>query len=63
MILHARHARNDKATIANNWKTPDATVSGRHNTPPLREDLAPRSRMATEGKLKIKRRGKTRLLL
>ena len=25
------------ATTANNWKTPGATVSGRHNTPPLRE--------------------------
>ena len=40
---------NDMATIANNWKTPGATVSGRHNTPPLREDLIPRSRMAPEG--------------
>ena len=39
---------NDKATIVNNWKTPGATVSGRHNTPPLQEDLIPRSRMAQE---------------
>ena len=39
---------NDKATTANNWKTPGATVSGRYNTPPLQEDLFPRSRMAPE---------------
>ena len=39
---------NDKATITNNWKTSGATVSGRHNTPPLQEDLVPRSRMAPE---------------
>ena len=39
----------DKATTANNWKTPGTSVSGRHNTPPLREDLVPRSRMAPEG--------------
>ena len=36
---------------------------GRHNTPPLREDLVPRSRMAPEGKQKGKRIGKTKLLL
>ena len=55
----------DKATIANNWKTPGAAVSGRHNTPPLREDLVPRSRMAPEGKRRRKRKrgGKTKLLL
>ena len=41
---------NDKATTENNWKTPGAIVSGRYNTPPLREDLVPRSRMAPEGK-------------
>ena len=39
----------DKATTTNNWKTPGATVSGRHNTPPLREDLVPRSKIAPEG--------------
>ena len=38
----------DKATTTNNWKTPGATVSGRYNTPPLQEDLVPRSRMAPE---------------
>ena len=54
---------NDLATAANNSKTPGTTVSGRHNTPPLREDLVPRSRMAPEGKRKRKRRGKTKLLL
>ena len=37
----------DKATTANNWKTPGATVSGHYNTP-LQEDLVPRSRMAPE---------------
>ena len=40
----------DKAITTNNWKTRGATVSGRYNTPPLREDLVPRSRMAPEGK-------------
>ena len=47
------------ATIVNNWKTPGTSVTGRHNTPALREDLVPRSRMAPEGKRKRKRRGKT----
>ena len=37
---------NDMAKATNNWKRPGATVSGHHNTPPLREDLVPRSRMA-----------------
>ena len=36
---------------------------GRYNSPPLREDLVPRSRMAPEGKTEKKRRGKTKLLL
>ena len=44
----------DKATTANNWRTPGTSVSGRHNTPPLREDLVLRSRMAPEGKRKRK---------
>ena len=44
----------DKATTVNNWRTPDTTVSGLYNTPPLREDLVPRSRMAPEGKRKRK---------
>ena len=63
MIWNAYTQTNDKATTVNNWKTPGATVSGRYNTPPLREDLVPRSRMAPEGKGKRKRRGKTKLLL
>ena len=54
---------NDKATTANNWKTPGTSVSGHYNTPPLREDLVPRSRMAPERKWKRKRRGKTKPLL
>ena len=41
----------------------EVLVLGHHNTPPLREDLVPRSRMAPEGKRKRKRRGKTKLLL
>ena len=49
---------NDMAMTKNNWKTPGTSVSGRHNTPPLREDLVPRSRMAPEGKRKRKIRGK-----
>ena len=39
---------NDKATTANNWKKPSAMISGRYNTPPLLEDLVPRSGMAPE---------------
>ena len=30
------------------WKSSEASVSGRYNTPPLQEDLVPRSRMAPE---------------
>ena len=41
---------NDMATTVNNWTTAGTSVSGRHNTPPLREDLVLRSRMAPEGK-------------
>ena len=47
--MHDTQAK-DKATTANNWKTPGTSVSGHYNTPPLREDLVPRSRMAPEGK-------------
>ena len=47
--MHDTQAK-DKATTANNWKTRGAMVSGRYNTPPLREDLVPISRMASEGK-------------
>ena len=31
------------------WKASKASVLGSYNTPPLQEDLAPRSRMAPEG--------------
>ena len=62
-MMRCNTQANDKATIANNWRTPGTSVSGRYNTPPLREDLVPRSRMAPEGKRKRKRRGKTKLLL
>ena len=54
---------NDKATSMNNWKTPGALVSRRYNTPPLQEDLVPRSRMAPEGNGRGRERGKTKLLL
>ena len=53
----------DMATGVNNSKKPGTTVSGRYNTPPLREDLVSRSRMAPKGQRKIKRRGKAKLLL
>ena len=43
---------NDMAMTANNWKTPGASVSGRYNTPPVQEDLVPRSRMAPEGNVR-----------
>ena len=33
----------------NSWKSSGASVSGHYNTPPLQEDLVPRSRMAPEG--------------
>ena len=40
------------------WKASEAPVLGRHNTPPLREDLVPTSRMALgkmeEGGEKVK---------
>ena len=49
----------DKATTANNWRTPGTSVSRRYNTPPLREDLVLRSRMAPEGK----RRGREEVKL
>ena len=45
----------------NSWKSSEASVLGRYNTPPLREDLVPRSRMAPEGNGRGK--GKTKLLL
>ena len=32
MIWDAWHASNDKATIANNWKTPGTSVSGRYKS-------------------------------
>ena len=46
----------------NKWKASGASVSGRHNTPPLQDNLVTRSRMAPERKQKRKRRGKTKLL-
>ena len=37
------------------WKASEASVSGRHNTPPLTRDLVPRSRDGTGEKRKRKR--------
>ena len=48
-MIRCNTQANDTTTTTNNWKTPGATVSGHHNTPPLQEDLVPRSRMAPEG--------------
>ena len=62
-MLRCNTQANAMATPSNNSKTPGTTVSGRYNTPPLREDLVPRSRMTPEGKQNRKRRGKTKLLL
>ena len=51
-----------RTTITENkWKASEASVSGHQNTPPLREDLIPRSRMAPGRNLRV--RGKTKLLL
>ena len=41
------------------WKSSEASVSGRYNTPPLQEDLVPRSRMAP----KKSRRGREEVKL
>ena len=49
-MIRCNTQENDKATTSNNWRTPGTSVSGRHNTPPLQEDLVLRSRMAPEGK-------------
>src|SRR3954465_6931299 len=45
---------NDMATPAKDGRTTGTSVSGRYNTPPLREDLVPRSRTAPERKRKKK---------
>ena len=45
-MIRCNTQANDRATTTNNWRAPGTSVSGRHNTPPLREDLVPRSRMA-----------------
>ena len=45
----------------NSWKASGASVSGCYNTPPLQEDLVPRSRIASERS--GRGRGETKLLL
>ena len=44
--MHKQNKSHDKTR--NSWKYSGASVSGRYNTPPLQEDLVPRSRMAPE---------------
>ena len=41
-------AQKKHTVITKIWKSSEASVSGRYNTPPLQEDLVPRSRMAPE---------------
>ena len=41
-------AQKKHTVITKIWKSSEASVSGRYNTPPLREDLVPRSRMTLE---------------
>ena len=46
-IMNATNKRNTWQQ-RKTWKPSGASVSGRYNTPPLQEDLVPRSRMAPE---------------
>ena len=41
-------AQKKHTVITKIWKSSEASVLGRYNTPPLQEDLVPRSRMAPE---------------
>ena len=50
--MHKQNKSHDKTQ--NSRKSSGAPGSGRYNTPPLQEDLVPRSRMAPEGKTKEK---------
>ena len=59
MMIMKQEANMTRHSTANNWKTPGTSVSGRYNTPPLREDLIPRSRMSPERK----RRGREEVKL
>ena len=43
-------AQKKLTVITKIWKSSEASVLGRYNTPPLQEDLVPRSRMAPERK-------------
>ena len=47
----------------NSWKSSEASVLGRYNTPPLREDLVPDLEWHRRDNEREKRRGKTKLLL
>ena len=44
--MHQTNKSHDETQSS--WKSSGASVSGRYNTPPLQEDLVPRSRMAPE---------------
>ena len=48
--MNATNKNKSRNESWNPWKASGAPVLGRHNTPPLQEDLVPRSRMAPEGK-------------
>ena len=50
-MKNKEQAQKKHAEITKIWKSSEASVSGRYNTPPLQEDLVPRSRMATERKV------------
>ena len=47
--MNARTKQNHTTNLGKAWKASEAPVLGRYNTPPLQEDLVPRSRMAPEG--------------
>ena len=54
-MMKCTKANKTHGETRNSRKSSGASVSGRYNTPPLREDLVPRSRMAPEGQRKRKR--------
>ena len=53
--MNAKNQTKHTTEPGNIWRSSRASVSGRYNTPPVREDLIPRSRMAPEGKTEEKR--------
>ena len=50
-MLHCKRCNKQNKShdeTQSSWKSSEASVLGRYNTPPLQEDLVPRSRMAPE---------------